>query len=94
MPDAPLDRTATDLFYAALALQDGHAPDDVVEMLRRVSPATSTAPNYCAQIVEQAQANPAVYTTPGRIEKYIAAHPFKWELCLEAPEIQVVEGVQ
>lgn len=93
-PDAPLDRTQTDLFYAALALQDGHASDDVVEMLRRASPATSATPNCCAQIVEQAQANPAAYATPERIEKYIAAHPFAWELRLRVSEVQVVAGVQ
>lgn len=88
---------ATDLLFAALALRGGHTPNDTIEMLRRVSPLSSTAPDYCTTAIQQAQANPPLQITQERAERYVAAHPFAWEQQLNAAElagVQVLEGVQ
>ena len=91
------DLEAADQLFASLALRDDHEPNDVVEMLRRVSPLSSTALDYCARVVAQVQVNPAAHVTQERVEKYVAAHPFAWEQRLDVSEIagvQVLEGVQ
>lgn len=89
--DGSINRAAADGFYVALSLKGGHAPDDVTEMLRRISPASSDGADYCAAVIEQVQKNPSAYSPPELIEKYLALHPFAWELNLE---IQIIEGVQ
>jgi len=97
LPSGGADLEAADHFYAALALREGHTLESVAAMLQLISPMASTAPAYSAGTVSQAQANLTAYLTQECIERYILAHPFAWELRLDAAalmNIQVVEGVQ
>jgi len=74
---------ACDLLFAALALREGHAPDETREMLRRCTPRASTNPEYCAGVVRRAVINPAALITTELATSYAGAHPFAWELGLK-----------
>lgn len=77
---------AADLLYVALALREGHPADEVCEMLRRCTPRASTSPDYCGAVIRRVSANPALFFTAELVSRYIAAHPFAWEVGLRSAQ--------
>ncbi len=82
LPSGALDLDSADLLYAALALREGHTPDEASEMLRRCTPQASTRQDYCSDVVSRVSINPASYVTAELAARYATAHPFAWELGL------------
>ncbi len=85
------DVEAAGLLYGALALRDGHTSDEVCEMLRKVTPRAGSAADYCAGIVRRVSVNPTAHITTELAAKYVAAHPFAWELGLNPLEMTGVQ---
>jgi len=83
LPSGAPDVAACDLLFAALALREGHAPDETREMLHRCTPRAATRRDYCSDVVSRVSINPASYITAELTAQYAAAHPFAWELGLK-----------
>ncbi len=83
VPSGEFDLESADLLFAALALREGHTPDETCEMLRRCTPRASTRRDYCADVISRVSINPASHVTPEIATRYAAAHPYAWELGLK-----------
>lgn len=86
LPSGAFDLESADLLFAALALREGHTPDETCDMLRRCTPRASMHPDYCAEVISSVSGDPASYITAELVAKYAAAHPFAWELGLNERE--------
>lgn len=88
-----VDRRAVDSFYAALALRGGHTVEEVAAMLQLVSPAASSRPDYCEMVVKWVQKNLPAHLLTEKLERYVEAHPFKWELGLSVTKLACADVV-
>lgn len=82
-PSGVVDVEACDLLFAALALHEGHTPEETREMLHRCTPRASTHLEYCSNVVSRASVNPASHVTAELAARSASAHPFAWELGLK-----------
>lgn len=80
MQGGQIQRQIADQFFAALALLEGHDPEYIAEMLRKVSPVPS--PIYCQQLVTKADIHRSEIVTTERWQAYVQCHPYAWELQL------------
>lgn len=83
LPSGELDLENADLLYAALALGNGHTPEETREMLRRCTPRASTRREYCADVVRRVSDEKASHVTTELAARYAKSHPYAWELSLK-----------